>query len=59
MAEDGEKYTVKVMIVMTPTMASLVDEYWHAKRARNKSEALRTLIQIGLDVERVAVRQKS
>lgn len=43
--------TERIIIPVKPAMSDAIKEYWHTERLNSKSEALRRLIQIGLDVE--------
>jgi hypothetical protein len=44
-----EALTVRMIFPVTPTMAEEIKEYWHAKRLNSKAEAIRALVQAGLN----------
>ncbi len=56
--DETEGMTERIIIPVTETMAGDIDEFWHDRRMRSKSEAVRHLIQAGLDAERKKGRQK-
>lgn len=45
--DDG--LTERIIIPISKAMAAEIEDYWHGKRLRSKSEAVRRLIQAGLD----------
>lgn len=49
--EDADK-SERIIIPISKSMAGDIDEFWHGNRLRSKSEAVRRLIQAGLDAQR-------
>ena len=53
MAKDPDEHmTERIIIPVTPTMLEEIKEYWHERRLNSKSEAIRRLIEVGLETER-------
>lgn len=47
--------TERIIIPVTPTMLDSIKDHWHAQRLNSKSEAVRHLIELGLET---AAKQK-
>lgn len=45
----GEQKTERVQLMMTPTEVKIVDEWSFENRVRGRSEAIRRLIELGLE----------
>lgn len=44
--------TERIIIPISKSMAGEIDDFWHGNRLRSKSEAVRQLIQAGLEAQR-------
>jgi metal-responsive CopG/Arc/MetJ family transcriptional regulator len=48
MAVDKEKNT-QILVTFPNEMVELIEKYWHLHKLRNRNEAIRELVQIGLE----------
>jgi hypothetical protein len=51
--------TDRIIIPVTPTMTEQISEFWHKRRMKSKSEAVRHLIEVGLAAERASARHRA
>jgi hypothetical protein len=58
MDDDQEKLTERIVVPATRSLVDRIDEYWHANRLKSKSEAVRRLIEVGLDATGAERRKK-
>jgi hypothetical protein len=49
---EEEALTERIIIPVSKTMEGEIKDYWHERRLNSKSEAVRHLIQAGLEAER-------
>ena len=51
--QDGktEGIVERIAVPVDRVLSNAIEDYWHDKRLRSRSEAVRRLIQIGLEVE--------
>jgi metal-responsive CopG/Arc/MetJ family transcriptional regulator len=50
--DEPEHMTERIIIPVTPAMSEDIKNFWHDRRLNSKSEAVRLLIQSGLEAER-------
>lgn len=50
MAVDKEKHT-QILVTFPNEMMAEIERYWHERRIKNRSEAIRELVQIALRKE--------
>ena len=47
----------RIVVPVDASMSEAIKDYWHERRFNNRSEAIRRLIQIGLEVESKNLRK--
>ncbi len=50
--ENEEQLTVRINLLLTPSEAEAIEDWRFANRAQSKSDAIRQLIKLGLQVKR-------
>jgi metal-responsive CopG/Arc/MetJ family transcriptional regulator len=52
-----QKKTVRVPMMMEPTMVEKIDDWSFAKRIRTRAEAIRQLVRFGLEASNVETKK--
>lgn len=50
--DNDELLTERLILPVTKSMAAEIKRYWHEHQLDSRAEAMRTLIQIGLDSDK-------
>ncbi|MFK0163933.1 hypothetical protein [Rhizobium sp. NPDC090279] len=52
-----QKKTVRVPMMMEPTMVEKIDDWSFAKRIRTRAEAIRQLVEVGMEASNVETKK--